>query len=149
VTPASDETASAVLVPTTPRCPAFVRGLTAMSLGLLVLSVGCAQADPGGGPTNPSTPIQTITITAAGVSPKTVTVDVGGRVRFINNDTSIHLLGSDPHPDHTECPEINQVGFLLPGQSRETGNFVQPRACGFHDHERPDVRALQGTITIR
>jgi len=134
---------------TTRRSPALVLGLTAVGVGLLILSNGCSKADPGGGPLDPSTPVQTITITAAGVSPKTVQVDVGGRVRFINNDTSMHMMGSDPHPDHTECPEINQVGFLLPGQSRETGNLVQPRTCGFHDHERPDVRALQGTITIR
>lgn len=133
----------------TRRSPALVSGLTVVAAGLLLGSASCAKANPGDGPTNPSTPVQTITITAAGVSPKTVQVDVGGRVRFINNDTSMHMMGSDPHPDHTECPEINQVGFLLPGQSRETGNFVQPRACGFHDHERPDVRALQGTITIR
>lgn len=128
---------------------AIVSGCTTLAVVLLVLSASCAKPASDGGPTNPSTPVLTITITAAGVNPKTVSVDVGGRVRFINNDTSTHLLGSDPHPDHTECPEINQVGFLLPGQSRETGNFVQPRACGFHDHERPDVRSLQGTITIR
>ena len=34
-------------------------------------------------------------------------------------------------------------------QSRETGNFVIARACGFHDHDDPLNQALWGTITTR
>jgi hypothetical protein len=41
------------------------------------------------------------------------------------------------------------VGFLSPGQSRETGNLVVARTCGFHDHDIPGSASLQGTITIR
>ena len=58
-------------------------------------------------------------------------------------------MTSDPHPDHSNCPDLNQVGLLQPGQSRETANLVFPRVCGFHDHGLPDVTSLQGTITIR
>jgi plastocyanin len=122
-------------------------GLT--SLWLALLAAGCGGgADSPGTPTPPP-PGATITIGQAGVSPKDVQITVGGRVRFINSDTRLHNMGSDPHPDHTDCPEINQVGFLLAGQSRETGNFVQVRTCGFHDHESPDTQSLRGTITIR
>lgn len=99
-------------------------------------------------PTPPgSTP--TLTITAAGVNPQAVEVALGSRVRFVNNDTRSHYMSSDPHPDHTDCPEINQAGFLQPGQSRETGNLVQVRTCGFHDHDDPNNASLRGTITIR
>jgi hypothetical protein len=56
---------------------------------------------------------------------------------------------SDPHPEHTDCPEINQVAFLSPGERRETGNFVMARSCGFHDHDNPDNESLKGTITIQ
>lgn len=136
-----------------PPLPHLARGRWLRNVGVttLVLAAACSGSSlDNGTPTNP-TPnvVPVITITNAGVSPKTVQIEVGGRVRFVDNDTVAHLVGSDPHPDHTDCPEINQVGFLLPGQSRETGNFVQPRTCGFHDHERPDVQALRGTITIR
>jgi hypothetical protein len=41
------------------------------------------------------------------------------------------------------------VGLLNPGQSRETGNLVVARTCGFHDHENPDNNALKGRIIIR
>jgi len=91
----------------------------------------------------------TITITSAGVSPKDIQIDLGGRVLFINNDSNPHEMGSDPHPDHTDCPFINQVGFLQPGERRETGNSVAARICGFHDHRNPDVQALRGTITTK
>jgi hypothetical protein len=57
---------------------------------------------------------------------------------------------SDPHPEHTDCPEINAVGFLAAGQTRRTDNMVTNRTvCGFHDHDAPNVAGLQGSITIQ
>jgi hypothetical protein len=58
-------------------------------------------------------------------------------------------MTSDPHPDHTDCPEINQVGLLSPGQSRETGNLVTVRTCGFHDHDNPSAQSLTGQIIVQ
>jgi hypothetical protein len=68
---------------------------------------------------------------------------------MINNHTRAHDMSSDPHPDHTNCPEINQIGFLSPGQQRTSGNFNTARTCGFHDHNEPDTAGLKGTITIQ
>lgn len=118
-------------------------------LGLLCLPASGCEASRSDNPAGPSASIQTVTITAAGVSPKALQVQLGDRVRFVNNSNLPHLMGSDPHPEHTDCPDLNQVGYLLPGQGRETGNLVQARTCGYHDHDRPDVTALRGTITIR
>ena len=56
---------------------------------------------------------------------------------------------SDPHPEHTDCPDINQVGYLQPGESRQTGNMNTIRTCGFHDHNLPAVASLRGTIVIQ
>jgi plastocyanin len=133
------------------QLPQFARGRWRhVAVVTLLLATACGKSSSDDGtPTDPTPNVPVITITSAGVSPRSVQIAVGGRVRFVNNDSATHMMGSDPHPDHTDCPEINQVGFLLPGQSRETGNLVQPRTCGFHDHERPDVQALRGTITIR
>lgn len=96
---------------------------------------------PGGG--------TTFTITSAGVSPKSVTIAAGTRVTFINNDTRTHDMESDPHPEHTDCPAINQVGFMTPGQTKLTGNLNAVRTCGFHDHDQSENRNLQGTIVIQ
>ena len=94
-----------------------------------------------------STP--TITIANNAVSPKNITVTRGSQVTFVNNDNQPHDMESDPHPVHTDCPEINQVGLLSPGQSRRTGTLNIARTCEYHDHNRDMVESLQGTITIQ
>src|SRR6267378_3016339 len=66
----------------------------------------------------PAPSAATITITSSGVSPATVTISAGGQVTFVNHDSRNHDMQSDPHPEHTDCPELSQVGFLVPGQSR-------------------------------
>ncbi len=91
----------------------------------------------------------TITITSAGVSPQSVTIAVGGRVTFVNTDSRPHDMSSDPHPEHTDCTATNQAGFLTAGQTRQTGNYTVSRTCGFHDHDQPTNRNLQGTIIVR
>lgn len=146
--------------------------------GIVVLSLALALACGGGGgsPTTPSPSpapapapapspspapapspspspspgaTATITITSSGVSPQNVTVTVGGRVTFVNNDTRAHDMASNPHPGHTDCPELNSVGFLTPGQSRTSGNLNTRRTCGFHDHNRDADPTLRGTVTIQ
>jgi plastocyanin len=102
----------------------------------------------GGGGGNTGTIAATITITANGVSPSSVTVAPGSRVTFVNNDSRPHDMASDPHPAHTDCPAVN-VGFLQAGQSGTTQNLNTVRTCGFHDHNQPDVTSLQGTIRIQ
>ena len=91
----------------------------------------------------------TITITAGvGVSPKTLTVARGTQVTFTNNDVVAHDMNSNPHPQHTDCPDIS-VGFLSPGQTRMTVLLNTPRTCGYHDHSRSTDTTLHGTITIQ
>lgn len=128
--------------------------ICALAFTSLVLT-GCGGSDsPSTGPSGGSsggtggTVAATITITASGVSPKNVTVAVGSRVTFVNNDSRPHDMNSDPHPEHTNCPEIN-VGFIAAGASGTTQNLTRARVCGFHDHNQPDVTALQGIITIQ
>jgi plastocyanin len=118
--------------------------------------VACGGGGDGGGtptaPSNPTTPpvaTTTITITAAGVSPQRITVPLGARVTFINNDNRTHEMHSDPHPNHGDCPPIDDVGFLAVGQTKLTGNFTVARTCGFHDHNQPDVTSLQGQIIVQ
>ena len=78
-----------------------------------------------------------------------MTVPNGSRVVFINSDSRPHNMTSDPHPTHEDCPELNQIGFLNPGQLRESGNLVISGGCGFHDHDNPGTISLQGRVTIQ
>jgi plastocyanin len=89
----------------------------------------------------------TIAISAAGVSPKDIVVERGSRVTFTNSDNIGHDMNSDPHPFHTECPEIN-VGFFGNGQTGVTQPLNTARTCRYHDHNQPTVAALQGSIRI-
>jgi plastocyanin len=100
-------------------------------------------------PTGPPVQTNTVTITSNLATPRSIEVAAGSRVLFINNDSRSHNMTSDPHPEHDACPEINQVGFLSPGQSRETGNLVIVETCGFHDHDNPEIQTLHGQIAIK
>jgi plastocyanin len=118
----------------------------AVAAGVLLTSCGGSPAtSPTPTPSNPNT----FTITAAGVSPKEYTVAPGTRVLFVNNDSRRHDMASDPHPEHSDCRELDPVGGLSPGQSRETENLNTVKTCGFHDHDSPDNASLKGRIIIR
>jgi plastocyanin len=114
-------------------------------LGLFQASCGGSGSPAAPVPSNPNT----FVISGTGVSPKEFTVAPGTRVLFVNNDSRRHDVASDPHPEHTDCTELNAVGALSPGQSRESGNLVTVRTCGFHDHDNPDNGSLRGRIIIR
>jgi plastocyanin len=130
------------------------------TLLLLILLVGaCGGGNDGGSSGTPTTPTPnpgtppvsttTITITAAGVNPQRITVSPGTRVTFVNNDSRSHEMNSDPHPTHGDCPAIDDVGFLAPGQSKQTGNLNVVRTCGYHDHNMESVASLQGQIVVQ
>ena len=125
-------------------------GGRAILVALVVAAGACGGGNtPPTGPTPPAT-VYRVTIGSNGaVSPVELVVPPGTRVLFTNNHNIPHEMGSDPHPDHTTCPEINQVGLLRPGETRETGNLVIVRTCGYHDHNDFDNTSLQGRIVIR
>jgi plastocyanin len=126
--------------------------LRAATVCLLVsgaVACGGSVTSPPSATAPASSAVHTFIITSAGVSPKSLTVSPGAQITFVNQDGVTHLMFSDPHPEHTDCPEINQVGFLASGQQRETGNLNTVRTCGFHDHDMPSNASLHGTITIR
>jgi plastocyanin len=142
-----------------------MRNSLSLGLSTAVVIALTAVACGGGGSSTPTTPTPpsstpppaggnpqtaTITIGADGrVSPSTVTIAVGGRVTMINNHNVSHDMQSDPHPEHSDCPPMAQIGFLVAGQQRTSGNFNTARTCGFHDHDRETNTGLQGRIVIQ
>ena len=117
-------------------------------LGLLLSGCGGKGATSPSGTPGPSG--ATVTILATDVlSPKTVQVTVGQSVTFINNDSRVHDMASDPHPTHTQCPALNAASNLSPGQTKLSNALTTATTCGFHDHNDPENVNLQGTVTIR
>lgn len=134
----------------------------AAALAVAMTAAACGGGSSGGStPTTPTptptppatgTPSDTATITIGAngsISPSSVTITRGGRVTVVNNDSRAHDMASDPHPEHSQCTEINQIGFLSAGQQRTSGNFNTARSCTFHDHNLPDSAGLKGTIVIQ
>jgi len=111
-------------------------------------SSSTTPAGPSGGCT-PSTSANTLVIQNNTICPATLTVARGTQITILNSDSRTHEMDSDPHPEHTDCPELNQIGFLNPGQSRQSGNLNTARKCGMHDHASPDTTSLKATITIQ
>jgi plastocyanin len=127
------------------------RIVTAATAGLAIACGGGSSSSttsPSGGCT-PSAVTTTITIANNSVCPQNITIARGQQVTFVNNDSRAHEMNSDPHPEHTDCPELNQVGHLEPGQQRTSGNLNIARRCGFHDHINFELASMKGTITIQ
>ena len=127
--------------------------LKTFGLLLVIGTAGaCSGSHAGGSGTTTPSPQPggaTVTITADGVVPKNLTVAPGSQVTFVNNDSSHHNMYSDPHPEHTDCPEFDSVGFLTPGQSRQTSNLNVVRTCGYHDHDDAQNSKWKGNIVIQ
>jgi plastocyanin len=106
-------------------------------------------------PAPPATPAPpgltaTVTITANNTFvPSEVTIAVGGRVTFINQNNRPHDITSDPLHLHTDCPPVIDVGFIQPGQTKQTGPLTVARTCGFHDHMQETNPDLHGRIIVQ
>lgn len=74
----------------------------------------------------------TITYTNSGFSPSKVTVKSGDQITIKNDSSQALEFSSDPHPVHTDNPELNQ-DVLEPGQSRSF-TVTTKGTWGYHDH---------------
>lgn len=128
--------------------PRNYRRMTLAALAGIIIACNKSPSVPSPGDT-PQVQTNTVTITSTGANPRNIQIALGTRVLFVNNDSRSHNITSDPHPDHNDCPDIDQAGFLAAGQRRETGNMVVARTCGFHDHDMPGQANLAGQIVIR
>lgn len=85
----------------------------------------------------------TITYGEAGFSPSTLTIKSGQAVKIVNETNQVIKFASDPHPSHTNNPELNS-GDILPNGST-TITLTKKGEWGFHNHFDP---AMQGTIKV-
>jgi hypothetical protein len=128
-------------------------GATAAAL-TLAAALSCGGDDSGSstgpsGSCTPSTSAATLVIMNNTICPQAITIQRGGQLTIVNQDSRSHDMDSDPHPAHTDCPELNQIGFLNTNQQRTSGNLTTARTCGMHDHSDPNRTSLKATITIQ
>ena len=120
---------------------------------MLLAASGCGGGSDGSSssPTAPSpsaTVGATVTLTGSGVTTATPRIARGQRVRFTNNDTRPHQILTTPHGTHTDCPALNEIDMLSPGQSKDSGVLNESRGCGFHDHLNPDDQQFRGQVLV-
>jgi plastocyanin len=119
------------------------------------VALSVAACGSSAAPTAPVPPLAlpsevTINVTATGFKPKETELAVGGRARFENIDHRLHSIASNPLTTHADCPPINEVGVLVPGQSKVTGSLTEAKTCGYHDTaSEGSGQLLMGTITVR
>ena len=127
----------------------LVGGAAAALALAAAFSCGGSSSTGPSGTCTPSANPNTLVVMNNAVCPSAITVARGGQVTVINQDSTSHDMTSDPHPEHTDCPELNAIGFLNPGQTRSSNNLNTARRCGMHDHINPNSTALRATITIQ
>jgi plastocyanin len=106
-------------------------------------SAGSSQTQSSVTAPKDQTAAATITFTGDGFTPAVTTVKAGDTVRVANKSSQPLNFDSDPHPTHTDEPELN-VGAIGPGES---GTFTVTKKghWGFHDHLNPSLR---GTLIV-
>lgn len=84
-----------------------------------------------------------IKITATGFEPKVITIKAGETITWINQDTKIRNISSDPHPQHTAYPDLNK-GNIAAGKEVSLA-FPKAGTYKYHDH----LQATQtGTVVV-
>ena len=84
-----------------------------------------------------------ISITNAGVNPKSMTVSAGTTVQFKNQDTVTHEIASDSHPTDNELPGFD--GRIAPG-GMYSFTFSKVGTWGYHDNVTPLDAKFQGKV---
>jgi hypothetical protein len=100
-------------------------------------------------PSEPRSPNPAMTVSAAGVDPQVLHLDSPVTVKFTNDDRIAHKFETALELGDGDCPEMNQLGTLEPGQIgtvafTRAGGFI----CAFHDTAAPTNFAFKGLLVI-
>lgn len=76
----------------------------------------------------------------SGFEPATLTVPAGTTVTWTNDSSGPMQVDSDPHPSHTDLPEINATRPTQQGATY-SATFTKSGTWGYHDHLHPDRKA--------
>ena len=114
-----------------------------------VLSNSCGSAAPTS-PTmaDPHTFPRFIMIMEGHAVPEQLMIAVGERVTFMNHDRTTYTIAGGPQPSNSGCPEIDVVGVLASGATRDTEPFTAAKTCEFRVSQNQSA-LLTGQIIIR
>lgn len=98
-------------------------------------------------PTRDRPTIPEVRITSSGPQPVSQRAFRAHCVTFVNADSVAHDIRSDPHPDHSACPELN-VDLISPGDRRTTSSLRTFGTCNYHDDRRLNDQQFRGSVLI-
>ena len=95
----------------------------------------------------------TVIYTDSGYSPKTITVEAGTKVMFVNNSSGAMWTASDPHPVHTAYPVSGGcIGSVFDECKADAAGaswsftFDKVGTWGYHNHRNSGMR---GTVVVQ
>lgn len=100
------------------------------------------SGEPGEGLREPEGTV-IIRIIDSKFEPPVVTVASGTQVQWINEDEIRHRIASNPHPMHSELPELTSLELRKGDKYNFT--FIKPGTFGYHCHLHPE---MQGKIIV-
>ena len=101
------------------------------------------QVSPTAPPIVVPTGKTTVTLTANGFDPQTITVKTKTQVIWTNNSSTDATVNSADHPTHQKYPPLN-LG-LFPSGSNVSLVFDKPGTYSYHDHLHPEKT---GTVVV-
>ena len=92
-------------------------------------------------------PNPVVRLTASGISPQVTHVLSQTQIVFVNQDSVEQRIVAAPDLQYGECPEVDTVGVIRPGETRTLvlGRYV---LCAFRDANRPGQRAFEGLLFV-
>jgi hypothetical protein len=99
-------------------------------------------------PSEPRSPNPALTVSAAGVDPQTLHLDSPVSVKFTNADHVAHKFEAALELGDGDCPEMNQLPTLEPGQNGSVAFTRSGVICAFHDAGAPTNFAFKGLIVL-
>ncbi len=113
------------------------RLLFIMLVGALLVA-GCTQPA-----STPPTATNQVNISGFAFVPQTITIKKGDTVTWTNEDSTPHIVASNPHPTHTDLPGLVSP-TLQKGQSYSF-KFDRSGSWGYHCHIHP---SMTGTVIV-
>lgn len=86
----------------------------------------------------------TVSYTANGFTPPTVTIKSGMAIIWINQSDKTATINSDDHPTNRKFPELN-LGRFAKAESL-THTFMKPGTYTYHNHLTPSQK---GTVIVQ
>jgi plastocyanin len=114
-------------------------------VGIVLLLMPKDNPEPPVQPAENSATLQVanINIGPGSFSPSAITIKKGSSVIWSNTDNVPHRIASNPHPGHSDLPDLYSDSINSSDKYRFT--FNTPGTFGYHDEVDP---AINGTIIV-